>query len=87
LKFVNPATPPEQSTVKEPADLVFKIGCAAPAVVSFAVRRIIELGVARGFVTVVLEPVTATVPKELGLRPEEAVCSPSHEGPIDAIST
>jgi hypothetical protein len=56
---------------------------AAPAVVFTAVRRIIELGVARLFVTVVLEPVTATYPNELALRPEEVEAEPSQLGLID----
>jgi hypothetical protein len=36
------------------------LGGDVPEVVETAVRRMIELGVARGFVTVVLLPVTAT---------------------------
>lgn len=61
------------------------LGGDVPEVVETAVRRIIELGVARGFVTVVFEPVTLTVPKELGLRPEEVAAEPSHEGLIEDI--
>ena len=56
------------------------LGGDVPEVVETAVRRMIELVVARLFVTVVLEPVTVTVPNELGLRPEEVEAEPSHEG-------
>jgi hypothetical protein len=77
--------PPATNTVKDPADLVFILGLAAPAVAFTAVRRMIEFAVAREFVTVVLLPVTVTVPKELGLRPEEVACEPSHEGLIEDI--
>jgi hypothetical protein len=67
--------------VKEPFALTLMLGLAAPAEVITAVRRIIELTVARAFVTVVFEPVTAAYPKELGLRPEEVgvVPDPSQE--------
>lgn len=66
--------------MNEPALRTLMLGVAVPAVVETAVRRMIELGVAREFVTVVLLPVTVTVPKELGLRPEVVVCEPSQEG-------
>ena len=52
--------PPATNTVKDPADLALMLGLAAPAVAFTAVRRMMELAVARLFVTVVLEPVTAT---------------------------
>jgi hypothetical protein len=60
LKPVSPPAPPETKTVKEPADLTLMLGLAAPAEVITAVRRMIEVAVAREFVTVVLDPVTAT---------------------------
>jgi hypothetical protein len=56
------------------------LGVAVPEEAETAVRRIIEFAFARAFVTVVLLPVTVTVPNELGLRPEEVACEPSHEG-------
>jgi hypothetical protein len=65
--------------VKDPFALVLMLGLAAPAVVITAVRIMIELVVARAFVTVVFEPVTATYPKELGFIPEEVELVPSQE--------
>ena len=61
------------------------LGVAVPAVVDTAVKRIIEEAVARLFVTVVLLPVTETVPKEFGLRPDDVVCSPSQLGKVDIL--
>jgi hypothetical protein len=73
--------------VNEPADLTLILGVAVPEVVETAVRRIIEVGVARLFVTVVLLPVTVTVPKEFGLRPAEVrpVPGPSQEIGADIL--
>tara|TARA_R110000868_G_scaffold78009_1_gene222995 strand:+ start:2814 stop:3047 length:234 start_codon:yes stop_codon:yes gene_type:complete len=71
--------------VNEPVDLTLILGVAVPDVTDTAVKRIIEEVVARLFVTVVLLPVTETVPKELGLRPEEVAPVPSHEGGLKDI--
>jgi hypothetical protein len=62
------------------------LGVAVPAVVDTAVKRIIEVAVARLFVTVVLLPVTVTVPKAFGLRPDDVCSEPSQLGKAD-IST
>ena len=66
----SPEAPPATRTVNEPADLTLILGVAVPEVVETAVKRITEVAVARLFVTVVLLPVTLTVPKEAGLIPE-----------------
>jgi len=71
--------------VNEPADLTLILGVAVPDVVETAVKRIIEEVVARLFVTVVLLPVTVTVPKEAGLRPEVASCAPSQDRGSDIL--
>jgi hypothetical protein len=71
--------------VNEPADLVLILGVAVPETVDTAVRRIIEEAVARLFVTVVLLPVTVTVPKESGLRPDDVSCVPSQLGRLDIL--
>lgn len=56
-----------------------------PAVVDTAVKRIMEVAVARLFVTVVLLPVTVTVPKAFGLRPEDVCSEPSQLGRAEDI--
>lgn len=63
------------------------LGVAVPDVADTAVRRIIEEVVARLFVTVVLLPVTVTVPKESGLIPDDVSSEPSQLGRVEAIST
>jgi len=75
LNVPSPEDPPATRTVNEPADLTLILGVAVPDVVETAVKRITDVAVARLFVTVVLLPVTVTVPKDAGLRPEE-VASP-----------
>ena len=85
MKALRPAAPPATRTVNEPADLTLMLGVAVPEVDETAVKRITDEAVARLFVTVVLEPVTLTVPNEAGLRPEVASCDPSQEGRTEDI--
>ena len=82
----SPAAPPATRTVNEPADLTLILGVAVPEDVETAVKRIIEEAVARLFVTVVLLPVTVTVPKDAGLSPEEvAAPGPSQDKGADIL--
>jgi hypothetical protein len=61
------------------------LGVAVPDVADTAVRRIIDEVVARLFVTVVLLPVTVTVPKALGFKPDDVSSEPSQLSKEDIL--